>query len=153
MISNFSVSAGTMQSPVPVKRSSGNHARASHRLHVRITFIVLLIVGCSVAADEDPSAPKIIQSRGVDQSVDYASLVKYGPWDDRNYDLTAEDLAYLSPDEHELDIRGLAGIRPEADLELGCEARECVGPGPGAWVIGLEEKGHGLAQYPRAGST
>lgn len=36
-----------------------------------------------------------IQALGVDQSVDYASLSKFGPWDDRNYQLTAEDLRIL----------------------------------------------------------
>ena len=37
--------------------------------------------------------------RGVDRRVDYASLLRYGPWDDRNYRLTLEDLALLAPDE------------------------------------------------------
>ena len=41
-------------------------------------------------------------SRGVDPQVDYASLVHLGPWDDRNYQLTAEDLALLAPDEESL---------------------------------------------------
>lgn len=39
---------------------------------------------------------------GADPSVDYGSLTLLGPWDDRNYDLTAEDLAYLAPNEAEL---------------------------------------------------
>ena len=41
------------------------------------------------------------QVLGVDASVDYESLRKYGPWDDRNYQLTAEDLKVLSPNEGE----------------------------------------------------
>lgn len=44
------------------------------------------------------------QSRGVDPEVDYGSLKKYGPWDDRNYELTRSDLAYLAPNEEELMI-------------------------------------------------
>jgi PKD repeat protein len=42
---------------------------------------------------------QIVQSRGVDQSVNYGQLKKYGPWDDRNYRLTRKDLDYLSPNE------------------------------------------------------
>lgn len=37
----------------------------------------------------------IDQARGVDPSVDYASLRRFGPWDDRNYELTAADIAML----------------------------------------------------------
>ena len=39
---------------------------------------------------------------GVDPSVDYPALVAFGPWDDRNYQLTAADLALLAPNESEL---------------------------------------------------
>lgn len=46
-----------------------------------------------------PQAVQIVQSRGVDQRVDYAELTRLGPWDDRNYRLTREDLAVLPPDE------------------------------------------------------
>ncbi|MGV6851042.1 MAG: proprotein convertase P-domain-containing protein [bacterium] len=38
---------------------------------------------------------QIVQSKGADQSIDYASLTQYGPWDDRNYQLTAADIALL----------------------------------------------------------
>jgi len=41
--------------------------------------------------------------RGADPRVDYSSLLQFGPWDDRNYDLTAEDLELLAPNEAELD--------------------------------------------------
>ncbi|RMG43926.1 MAG: exo-alpha-sialidase [Acidobacteria bacterium] len=40
--------------------------------------------------------------RGADELVDYAALVRIGPWDDRNYDLTRADLALLPPNEAEL---------------------------------------------------
>ncbi|MEO8671474.1 MAG: hypothetical protein ABI411_09185 [Tahibacter sp.] len=41
----------------------------------------------------------IVQSRGADQSVDYQSLRRFGPWDDRNYELTAADIATLPADD------------------------------------------------------
>ncbi len=44
---------------------------------------------------------QVNQVRGVDTRVDYSSLTEYGPWDDRNYQLTKEDLGYLSPNETE----------------------------------------------------
>ena len=44
----------------------------------------------------------VVQNRGVDELVSYESLKQFGPWDDRNYELTAEDLKYLSPNEAEL---------------------------------------------------
>jgi hypothetical protein len=44
---------------------------------------------------------EVVQSRGIDQSVNYGQLKKYGPWDDRNYRLTKKDIAYLSPNEEE----------------------------------------------------
>ncbi len=49
-------------------------------------------------------AQSIDQSRGADPRVNYKELVKYGPWDDRNYQITQEDLAYLSPEEEKLNI-------------------------------------------------
>jgi hypothetical protein len=45
---------------------------------------------------------EVIQARGIDQSVDYSSLKAIGPWDDRNYEVTTEDLALLAPNESEL---------------------------------------------------
>ncbi len=41
----------------------------------------------------------IVQSRGVDQQVDYAELRRFGPWDDRNYALTKSDIAMLPADD------------------------------------------------------
>ncbi len=41
----------------------------------------------------------ITQTKGVDQSVDYASLRRFGPWDDRNYALTKADVALLPADD------------------------------------------------------
>lgn len=42
-------------------------------------------------------AQEIDQLKGVDSRVDYAALTNLGPWDDRNYNLTLEDLALLAP--------------------------------------------------------
>jgi hypothetical protein len=44
----------------------------------------------------------IIQSRGVDPTVQYESLKRFGAWDDRNYNLRRADLDLLAPDEEEL---------------------------------------------------
>ncbi len=75
----------------------------------------------------------IVQSRGVDSRVDYASLTRFGPWDDRNYRLTVDDLALL----------------PAADPE----ATEAI---PAFFRVGLrrdhpELAASGPAQYPRSG--
>ena len=46
--------------------------------------------------------PEIVQSRGVDSAVNYDSLTKFGPWDDRNYELTSSDVDLLPPDDQYL---------------------------------------------------
>jgi hypothetical protein len=66
----------------------------------------------------------INESRGVDPRVNYSRLTDYGPWDDRNYALTAEDLKSLSPNETEshdptpaffrVDAQGSPARRPSA---------------------------------------
>lgn len=61
-----------------------------------LTGLVLMIV--TVAG---VTAQTVDQTRGRDQAVDYASLARFGPWDDRNYALTAADLVLLAPNEHE----------------------------------------------------
>jgi hypothetical protein len=61
----------------------------------------LLLLGAAAAASA-ADAVRIEQSRGADQRVDYASLQQFGPWDDRNYALTREDLRLLAPNEAEL---------------------------------------------------
>lgn len=58
-------------------------------------FLVLLAVPAAAA----PVAVTVDPSRGFDPRVDYARLADFGPWDDRNYDLTLEDLSVLSPEE------------------------------------------------------
>ncbi len=71
----------------------------------RLTALVLAIA-CSlpfaVQAQAAKSTVTIEQSRGIDQRVDYPSLTRFGPWDDRNYMLTAEDVAMLPEDDYYL---------------------------------------------------
>jgi hypothetical protein len=59
---------------------------------------VLLAAAFATAAAAQPIDP----GRGVDPRVDYRSFVEIGPWDDRNYQVTKEDLAFLAPNEREL---------------------------------------------------
>ncbi len=70
-------------------------------MHKRLTLAIgaLLLAMGSLA-----QAQQVVQARGVDSRVDYASLIQFGPWDDRNYDLNAEDLEFLAPDEAQLSI-------------------------------------------------
>ncbi|MEM6795789.1 MAG: sialidase family protein [Acidobacteriota bacterium] len=62
-----------------------------------LTVFFCLVLSAGVA-----QAQQITQSRGVDSSVDYSALTKIGPWDDRNYQLTKEDLAVLPDNEASL---------------------------------------------------
>jgi subtilisin-like proprotein convertase family protein len=70
----------------------------------RLLCLILFVLPLMSALPADAQAPavalRIEAAKGVDSRVDYASLVRIGPWDDRNYRLTAEDLALLSPDEN-----------------------------------------------------
>lgn len=62
----------------------------------------------------------IVQSQGVDQSVDYAALRRFGPWDDRNYALTQADVAMLpANDEYRYGVPAFFKIlkRKEASAE------------------------------------
>ena len=53
---------------------------------------VLLAAAFATAAAAQPIDP----GRGVDPRGDYRSFVEIGPWDDRNYQVTKEDLAFQS---------------------------------------------------------
>jgi hypothetical protein len=62
----------------------------------------------------------VVQSQGADQGVDYASLRQFGPWDDRNYALTADDIALLpANDEYRYGVPAFFKIlkRKEAAAE------------------------------------
>ncbi len=67
--------------------------------HSGLTFLCAGVLALSALP---AAAQPVDQGRGVDSRVDYASLTRFGPWDDRNYQLVQEDLALLAPNEHEL---------------------------------------------------
>ena len=71
-----------------------------------------------VMAENEVDPVRILQSCGVDQRVDYNTLTKFGPWDDRNYKLTADDLEYLAPNEDDLHIPIPAFFRVELRKEM-----------------------------------
>ncbi len=69
------------------------------KMRLTLALAALLLVTGTIA-----QAQQIVQARGVDSRVDYESLTKFGPWDDRNYDLNADDLEFLAPNEAELSL-------------------------------------------------
>ena len=63
-------------------------------------FSMLFSFACLAAIHASAfAANRVVQSRGADPNLDYASLVAVGPWDDRNYSLKLADIAVLSDDE------------------------------------------------------
>jgi len=66
------------------------------------SLVVALLSGSAFAADRVVSV-SVKRERGADKSVDYTRLMNHGPWDDRNYQLTARDIALLSKDDTKLD--------------------------------------------------
>jgi hypothetical protein len=79
---------------------------------------VLVATGCASGTSDGDEPPVANPACGVDARVDYARLAQFGPWDDRNYDLTAEDLEVLAPDEHELHDPIPAFFRVELRKEM-----------------------------------
>lgn len=69
------------------------------KMRLTLAMAALLSITATLA-----QAQQIVQSRGVDSRVDYKSLTQFGPWDDRNYDLNADDLEFLAPNEAELSL-------------------------------------------------
>ncbi len=78
--------------------------RCGPTLPARVLAAGFLAAGILAAASgawaQKPSPPgyTIDRAKGVDIRVDYTRLDRYGVWDDRNYQLAAEDLAYLEGD-------------------------------------------------------
>ncbi len=62
---------------------------------MKFKLIIALLVTASFSG-----MAEIKQQLGVDQRVDYAALAELGPWDDRNYQLTLEELAILPENDH-----------------------------------------------------
>src|SRR5215213_2475164 len=71
---------------------------ATRRWRAFLVAGMFMAAGFSVAATAQP----VNQGKGVDPRVDYPGMANLGPWDDRNYKLTKEDLAALAPNENEL---------------------------------------------------
>lgn len=67
-----------------------------------VTTLCLLIGGREASAQQLMITPQITQERGADTLIRYQDLTRFGPWDDRNYQLTRADIALLSPDEDQL---------------------------------------------------
>jgi|GEM_PF-3997377 len=67
-------------------------------------FLLLLVPGLAGAIDN---------TRGSDPRVDYMDLTRFGPWDDRNYDLQLDDLALLPPGDETLRVAIPAFYRVE----------------------------------------
>ena len=65
----------------------------------RIFTLLLVVILFMPMGSGASAANRVVQSRGADQNLDYASLVAVGPWDDRNYALKLADIAELSDDE------------------------------------------------------
>ncbi len=89
----------------------------------RSTLILLafaLLVSSGAALAQVP----IQQSRGGDARVDYTSLAQFGPWDDRNYELTREDLALLADNEADLNVAVPAFYRVQMRREIPEMLRE-----------------------------
>ncbi len=79
-----------------------------------LTSVALaILLSATAVAQSNSDSILIQQSRGADQSVKYEELAKYGPWDDRNYALTAHDLKYLAKNEDELHDQVPAFFRVE----------------------------------------
>ena len=78
------------------------HSFGLHRTRVSVTIAAMLIASCAPSISH---AQDIDSSRGADSTVDYESLPEIGPWDDRNYQLTAKDLEILAPNESEATSR------------------------------------------------
>ncbi|MEM7351248.1 MAG: hypothetical protein AAF657_10610 [Acidobacteriota bacterium] len=72
-----------------------------------------IVVGLASLLATAAQAQVVHQVRGVDSLVDYASLVEIGPWDDRNYRLTRQDLDLLAPNEKALKAQIPAFFRVE----------------------------------------
>ncbi len=94
----------------------------------------LLVAGLFMAAgfSVEATAQQVDQRKGVDPRVDYPGLANIGPWDDRNYSLTKEDLATLAPNEQEL--------RDPIPVFFRVELRKAM----------PEMPRRGIPQYPRA---
>ena len=91
--------------------SLGKTMTTSNRGRFAAFCVLGLAFASAVPAQQPPVGPEptvvrftISAARGADVNVQYADLVQYGPWDDRNYRLTKLDLSVLSGNEHEAQV-------------------------------------------------
>lgn len=83
------------------------------RIALKVVMILTVLGLGGFLLPGDVSAGDIDQVLGVDQRVNYKDLVNYGPWDDRNYGLSLEDLQLLAPNEAEIKVAIPAFFRVE----------------------------------------
>jgi len=107
-----------------------NGTGVSHRW--RTLLAAGMVAAAALTAGAAAMAQTIDRGRGVDPRVDYPSFVKIGPWDDRNYKITKEDLAVLAANEQEL--------RDPIPVFFRVEMRKA----------NPEMRRTGVAQYPRS---
>jgi len=93
---------------------------------------VIFVLAVAALLSLPSFAQTIDPGLGVDPRVDYTELDRLGPWDDRNYDVTSEDLQFLAPNEEDL--------RNNVPVFFRIEMRK-------AWP---ELQQTGPAQYPRS---
>jgi len=83
---------------------------------------VLLLLHPAPGGAQEGSGPEpgiqVEQARGVDAGLAYRGLMAFGPWDDRNYQLSQKDLGVLSPKEEEVHIPIPAFFRVELRREF-----------------------------------
>ncbi|MEM7582074.1 MAG: hypothetical protein AAF560_01725 [Acidobacteriota bacterium] len=92
--------------------ASLTQAASASRLSARACAWLMLLT-FAVLLTPSALAQQIHQVRGRDSRVDYKTLTEIGPWDDRNYDLTQDDLELLAPNEAELKAQIPAFFRVE----------------------------------------
>lgn len=87
---------------LPAGRAPRPAAAAGRGLLLAALVLLAALPAAAQQAFVDPARTIAVdRSRGVDSRVDYAALLALGPWDDRNYELTLEDLAVLPPGERD----------------------------------------------------
>ena len=114
-----------------------------------LIVLILLLQPISGLTQEPSQHPDIDQALGVDQRVDYVSLVKFGPWDDRNYRLTLNDLSYLSETEEQIKDPIPAFFRIELRKEMPNMPKTGPAQYPRSAVQLFQIRYGGLLQKPK----
>lgn len=75
----------------------------SRQIRASRLLLIALLAGAALPLCAQTSATVAVEidsSRGIDDRVDYPSLTRFGPWDDRNYMLTLEDVRLLPDNDY-----------------------------------------------------